>query len=182
MNGKAGTGSDTTLALRDGERWYAVQTLPRRELGAALQLQAQQFRSFVPAIFRTVRHARKLRTVRAPLFPRYMFVVLDLDRDRWRSVNGTFAVAGLVMEGDRPCPVPHGVVEALIDLTDQAGIVRLDRGLAPGTQVRVLAGPFVDAIGRLERLGSDGRVKVLLDIMGGTMGVTLDRALLTRAA
>src|SRR4051812_25784487 len=46
------------------ERWFAVQTLHRRESGAQLQLEAQGFTTFVPQITRTVRHARRLRTVR----------------------------------------------------------------------------------------------------------------------
>ena len=60
-----------------------------------------------------------------PIFPRYLFVVLDLDRDRWRSVNGTFGVARLVMmAGDRPQPAPHGVVEALVALADGRDVLR----------------------------------------------------------
>jgi len=90
--------------LCDGERWYGVQTRPHREFRAQTQLAAQGFRSFLPLHRKTVRHARKLRTLSAPLFPGhlflflFLFLVLDLSRDRWRSVNGTFGVASLVME------------------------------------------------------------------------------------
>jgi transcription antitermination factor NusG len=45
---------------------------------------------------KTVRHARRLSTVEAPFFPRYLFTVLDLTRHLWRSVNGTFGVSRLV--------------------------------------------------------------------------------------
>src|SRR5208283_4434114 len=79
--------------LSAGERWYVARTLPNREAGAASQLEAQGFRVFLPRIARTVRHARKMRRVRAPAFPAYLFVALDLNRDRWRSVNGTFGLA-----------------------------------------------------------------------------------------
>ena len=95
------------------ERWYVAHTLPRRELGAKKQLEFQGYRTFLPLHFKTVRHARQFRTVKAPFFPRYLFVSLDLSRDQWRSVNGTFGVASLIMEGERPKPVPRGVVEAL---------------------------------------------------------------------
>jgi transcription antitermination factor NusG len=69
---------------------------------------------FQPKRRKTVRHARKLSTVEAPFFPRYLFIVLDLARHQWGSVNGTFGVSLLVMRGDQPHPVPRGVVEALI--------------------------------------------------------------------
>ena len=47
-----------------------------------------------------MRHARKILNVRAPLFPGYLFVSLDLTRDRWRSINSTYGVLGLIMGGE----------------------------------------------------------------------------------
>ena len=40
------------------------------------------------------RHARKIDVVLAPFFPGYLFVQLDLQRDQWRSVNGTYGLGG----------------------------------------------------------------------------------------
>ena len=168
-------------ALPGGSRWFAVHSLPHREAGAQRQLENQGFRTFLPRCLKARRHARKLETVLAPIFPRYLFVVLDLDRDRWRSVNGTFGVARLVMmAGDRPQPAPRGVVEALIALTDGRGVLRFDGGgrLAVGQKVRILAGAFAEQIGLLQRLDGNGRVRLLLDIMGGRIGVTLPSAAL----
>src|SRR5258708_5439855 len=76
-------------ALPDGERWYAVHTLPHSERRAQIQLRNQEFRTFLPQRLKTVRHARKSRTVHAPYFPRYLFVALNLSKHQWRSVNGT---------------------------------------------------------------------------------------------
>lgn len=170
-----------TLDLSPGERWYCAQTLPRREEGAAAQLAAQGFRVFLPRLLRTVRHARKMRTVRAPAFPCYLFVALDLRRDRWRAVNGTRGVARLVMADERPAPAPQGVVETLLDLVDAAGLARFDAGLAEGQAVRVLNGPLAEAVGRLLRAESGDRVRVLLEIMGGEVCATLPRSALAAA-
>ncbi len=41
-----------------------------------------------------------------------------------------------------------------------------------------LAGAFAERIGRLQRLDSKGRVRLLLDIMGGEIAVTLPSAAL----
>src|SRR5882672_8298161 len=94
--------------LNPGERWYAVRTLPGREMRACSQLENQDFRTFLPRGLRTVRHARKFTTHSAAFFPQYLFVVLDLTRHRWRSINGTIGVANLVMQGHLPHPVPQG--------------------------------------------------------------------------
>ena len=96
------TPQSSPAALSDCERWYAVHTLPFAEARAEGQLHRQGFRTFQPKRHKTVRHARRLSTVEAPYFPRYLFIVLDLARHQWRSVNGTFGVSRLVMRGDRP--------------------------------------------------------------------------------
>jgi transcription elongation factor/antiterminator RfaH len=150
-----------------GDRWYVARTLPNREAGAASQLEAQGFRVFLPRIARTVRHARKMRQVRAPAFPGYLFVSLDLNRDRWRSVNGTFGVSRLIMADETPVPVPRGVVEFILDNVDETGVCRFDRGFAIGQRVRLISGPFAEQLGQLVRLDSNGRVRVLIEIMGG---------------
>jgi transcription antitermination factor NusG len=61
----------------------------------------------LPQIEKTVRHARQLKTVRAPLFPNYLFIVLDLGRDRWLSVRSTVGVARLLTRSDGPIAVPE---------------------------------------------------------------------------
>jgi len=142
----------------------------------------QNYAVFLPQFIKTVRHARKLRTVKTALFPRYLFIRLDVDRDRWRSVNGTPGVTRLVTTYDRPEPVPEGIVEAFLEARAPTGVVRVDYGLEPGQKVRVLAGPFADAIGSLERLDDNGRVRVLLEIMGRQVPAHLNSAALAPAA
>ncbi|MGH6836902.1 MAG: transcription termination/antitermination protein NusG [Methylocella sp.] len=166
------------LVLKQAERWYVVHSLPRREVSTETQLLAQGFRVFLPRMTRTVRHARRLRTLDAPVFPRYLFIVLDLHKDRWRSVNGTVGVASLIMARDMPEPVPQGVVEELLAYTDATGVVRFDRDLREGQSIRVTTGLFVHALGRLEHLAANGRARVLLDIMGGNVPALIDRSAL----
>jgi transcription elongation factor/antiterminator RfaH len=169
-------------AIVGNERWFLAHTLPKGEVKAELHLGAQGFRTYVPQIRKTIRHARQLRTVQAPLFPRYLFVILDLGRDRWLSVRSTVGVSHLVTTRDgRPVPVPDGIVESLIGRSE-ANLTRLDDGLVKGQQVRILSGPFADFVGTLERLDAAGRVKVLLEMMGSAVPVALHRSALAPAA
>jgi transcriptional antiterminator RfaH len=159
-------------AARGHERWFAVHCQPFGEVRAQSNLENQGFRTFLPKRHKTVRHARKLRTVESPFFPRYLFVVLDLDRDRWRSVNGTFGVARLVMRGDAPAPVPRGVVETLLASADAHGMLHLADKLKIGSPVRLLAGPFAEQLATLEQLDDLGRVRVLVDLLGRRVSIT----------
>jgi transcription elongation factor/antiterminator RfaH len=170
------------LALEEDERWFLAHTLPKSERRAQLHLGAQGFRTHLPQIQKTIRHARQLRSVRAPLFPRYIFVILDLGRDRWLSVRSTVGVSTLFTCEDRPVPVPVGVVEALIERTDEANLTLFQAGLTKGQSVRILSGPFADFVGTLERLDESGRVRVLLDMMGTAVPVGLHRSALSPAA
>ena len=137
--------------------------------------------SYLPQFQKTVRHARQLRTVRAAIFPGYLFVILDLERDRWLSVRSTVGVSRLFTQDGRPVPVPVGIVESLIEQSD-GDLTRLDAGLVKGQQVRILSGPFADFVGTLERLDAAGRVQVLLKMMGAAVPVALHRSALAPAA
>jgi transcriptional antiterminator RfaH len=160
---------------REGRRWYAVQCLSNRETGAAAHLENQDFPVFLPRRRKTRRHARRIETVLAPFFPGYLFVTLDLSRDRWRSVNGTYGVARLVMQGEAPAPVPAGVVEGLQQCCDDEGAIHWQGEIKPGQRVQIVDGALTELVGQLERLDSLGRVRVLLDILGRQTPILLPR-------
>jgi len=153
-------------ALDSHERWYVVYARPHCETRAQGQLENQGFRTFLPKRQQTIRHARKLTSVLAPFFPRYLFVVLDLTRHRWRSIGGTIGVTGLVMQGELPHPVPRGVVEALLASSNALGLLQLRQQLRIGSAVRLAAGPFAERLAILDSLDDSGRIRVLLDILG----------------
>jgi transcriptional antiterminator RfaH len=167
--------SGASLALTGQERWFVVRTQPHCEAKAERQLANQNYRTFLPRFRKSRRHARKFEIVSAPLFPGYLFVILDLARDRWRSVNGTYGVARLLTQAGAPEPVPPGLVEQLLAATDTEGIVRLHPNLQTGQMVRVSAGPFADLVGRLQQLDDSGRVKILLEVLGGKVPVLLSQ-------
>jgi transcription elongation factor/antiterminator RfaH len=169
-------------ALAGNERWFLVHTLPKSEGRAELRLNAQGFRCYTPLFEKTIRHARKLRTVRAPLFPRYLFVILDLTRDSWSPIRSTIGVSRLFTNHDgRPVPVPVGIVESLIERSD-GQVTRLDSNLVRGQRVIILSGPFANFAGTLARLDDAARVQVLLEMMGTEVPVTLHRSALAPAA
>ncbi len=150
------------------KRWYVVHTRPNDETRASDNLRRQGFETFLPRHKRRRAHARKVEIVERPLFPRYMFVALDMMTAPWRSILGTFGVTDLLRNGDSPTPMPEGIVEALQNETaahlhDESDPLT---GLRAGDAVRVLAGPFADLVGKFQALGEADRVVVLLDLLG----------------
>lgn len=167
----------------DGARWYAVHTRPHAESKAARHLERQGFATYLPRYLKRRRHARKIDVAAAPLFPRYLFVAVDMATQRWRAISSTVGVVRLVCNGDVPAPVPEGVIEQLRAHQDERGFVRLAAGarLRPGERVRVLDGAFCDCLGLFEGVTDGERVAILLELLGRKVRVLLDASLLAAA-
>lgn len=163
------------LEAASSARWYAVKCQPNREAVASAHLHNQDFEIFLPRGQRVRRHARKVDIVLAPFFPGYLFIRLDLTRDRWRCVNSTHGVSNLVMQGSAPAAVPAGIIEQLQARCDGRGVLDMDTQLKPGQSVRILTGALADFVGELECQDANDRVRVLLTILGKPTSVALPR-------
>ncbi|MGD0027039.1 MAG: transcription termination/antitermination NusG family protein [Xanthobacteraceae bacterium] len=158
------------------KRWYVVQTRPHAESKAVWHLNRQGFETYLPRYRRRQRHARRIENVASPLFPRYLFVAVDMATQRWRSIHSTIGVTRLVCDGNTPAPVACQIVGDLKGREDKEGFVQLGRKprFAPGTPVRILDGVFTDCLGLFEDMTGDERVTVLLELLGRKVRVVLD--------
>ena len=164
-------------------RWYVAQTRVNCEAQAASNLLRQGYAVYYPRYLRQRRHARKLETVIRPLFPRYIFIGIDLAAQRWRVVCSTLGISHLVTTGDRPLPVPDAVIDDLRGREDKDGFVRLEnRSYSPGDKVRVVAGAFAETFALFEGLSDRERVSILLDLLGRQVRVVLGVDLIAPAA
>jgi transcriptional antiterminator RfaH len=156
-------------------RWYVVQTQPHAEARAVAHLGRQGFETYLPRYLKRRRHARRVQTVAAPLFPRYLFVAVDIAAQRWRSIQSTIGVSHLVCNGEAPAPVPHGIVDEIKRREGDDGLVCLsDRPrFARGDKVQVTEGVFAECLGFFEGLADRERVTILLDLLGRKVRVML---------
>jgi transcriptional antiterminator RfaH len=167
----------------DDSGWYVVQTQINAEAKAARNLLRQGFAIYLPRYLKQRSHARKIEKVPAPLFPRYLFVEIDLAIQRWRSIQSTFGVSHLVLQGSDPARVTPDVVNALKAREDESGYVKLDQRpkFALGERVRVLAGVFAENLGLFDGMADRDRVAILLDLLGRKVRVSLKADLVTAA-
>jgi transcriptional antiterminator RfaH len=166
-----------------GARWYVVQTQVNGEAKAVQNLLRQGYEAYLPRYLKRRRHARKVDFTAKPLFPRYMFVAIDMATQRWRSVQSTSGVSHLVTTGDEPAFLPDGVVSALKAREDANGFVKMDArpNFAPGDKVRVIAGAFMDNAGLFNGLADHDRVSILLNMLGRQVRVLLDADMVAAA-
>jgi transcriptional antiterminator RfaH len=158
-------------------RWYVVHTQSHAEARALWHLTNQGFECFLPRFIELRHHARQVKPALVPLFPRYLFVRLDLDATRWRAINGTRGVVNLLANGTEPLPVPHGVVESLLAKCDPRGATPLAAMgvFARGRRVTIKSGMFQGQTGEVTEVFADerDRVHVLLTLLGAVTRVQL---------
>ena len=158
------------------QNWYVVHTHMHAELKAALHLQRQGFGIYLPRYLKKRRHARRIDRVAAPLFPRYVFVSVDMATQRWHSIRSTIGISRLVSDGDIPAVVPPAIIDGLKQREDTSGFVKLeDRPrFVSGDKIRVRDGAFTDTLGLFKSITGEDRVAILLDLLGRKVRVVLD--------
>ncbi len=160
---------------RPGTPWYVVQCHPRAEAVAEANLRRQGYRTYCPRYLKKRRHARRVETVTAPFFPCYLFVTLDLERQRWTPIRSTVGVRQIIAGGDGPTPVPDGIVEAIMERQNDAGMIDTSEAnpFSHGDRVRVTDGAFADLEGLFDCSMDEHRVILLLDLLGRSVRVKL---------
>ncbi len=155
--------------------WYAVQIKPNAFKIAARNLERQGFELFLPQLSRTVRRNGRFQQVSVPLFPGYLFVAFNPQSAPWRVINSTSGVARLVsfVREQGPVIVPDRLIETLRSHCDESGCVTMPTPFKEGDAVSVVNGPFADLVGRVQAMGDNERVWVLLDILGNSTRVSM---------
>jgi transcriptional antiterminator RfaH len=164
--------------------WYVVQTQNHSECKAAFHLERQDFTVYLPQYLKRWRHARKSEMRPTPLFPRYLFVAMDVAQARWQAIRSTIGVSALLCNGERPAPVPEGIVEDIRTREDESGLVelRLASPFKKGDAITVVQSALAGASGFFECFEDRDRVVLLLDMLGRQMRVKLPAVTFAAAA
>lgn len=162
--------------------WYLVYTKPRHEELALANLMRQGYQAYLPRL----RHWRKRRGKRVeviePLFPRYLFILLDNQLDNWSPIRSTLGVTSLVRFGTDPARVPDAFVAHLQERENAEGLHEwVEPALVPGDTVRVAEGPFQGYEGVVLAPTGQERVILLLDLVGREVRTQVSRSQIERA-
>lgn len=160
------------LIALDG-RWIAVNAKPNQEGIALANLDRQGFRTYLPLLRKTVKHARRKTEVLRPLFPGYLFVDIDRSSGVWRPVLSTYGVRGIVTCGDFPSIVPPGFVEALQAREIDGAVANASNQYRIGQQVLIDEGPFGGMIATIVGINDRDRLMVLVDFLRQAVRINL---------
>ncbi|MEO6062338.1 MAG: transcription termination/antitermination NusG family protein, partial [Thermoflexales bacterium] len=91
--------------------WYALQSKPHKESQLLRGLESAGFEAWYPS-YRVKPVNPRSRKIR-PLFPRYLFVRINLEEQPVSTFTWMANAIGLVSFGDEPAPVPDRLIEAV---------------------------------------------------------------------
>lgn len=116
----------------------------------------------------------KKKTVERKIFPGYVLVKMNLTDENRLLVRQVQGVIGFVGSGNVPQPLSQEEVDAILARTEAEEPV-LETSYSVGDTVKVLAGPFADAIGKVKEIDSEKRkVRILISLFGRDTTVQLD--------
>jgi transcriptional antiterminator RfaH len=164
--------------------WYVLCCKPRQESVAQENLQRQGFEAYLPRIMARRRKQNRWVDAIEMLFPRYLFVRVDRQRQSTASIRSTRGAVGLVRFGLEPAAVPDRVIEAIIAREDPATGLhgRLRPSFRAGETVTMLEGPFAGMEGIFAKEDGDKRAILLIELLGTTNRVRVGRDSFARAA
>jgi transcriptional antiterminator RfaH len=169
---------------KTSRRWFAVYCKPRQELIAQENLQRQGFRAYLPRI--QLKRRRRGQWVEAVevLFPRYIFIQVDPDKNSIAPVRSTRGVIGMVRFGGQPAAVEDEVMETLFRHEDpESGLHKDSRPqFCPGETIRLVEGSLAEMEGIFVQEDGEKRVTVLLELLGKANRVAVNRDWIVKAA
>ena len=174
-------------------QWFAVICNVNAEKKARNGLQGK-FMTYLPVTVRKqlVGGRRGLEAIyERALFPRYLFVASREQAFRFYDLAGVNGVESIVRCEGRPMPIPHSIIEAMMR-REIAGefvapgvekeITLEDLGLSTGDRVTLTNGAFTGIVGIIQALMPKAQARIMLEILGGAVPVTMPVADLEKVA
>lgn len=160
--------------------WSVVHTRPHQEARAETNLVRQGYKAWLPYIERSRRKGQKFLKTLEPMFPGYLFVELDPDKNTWSTINNTYGVKYLLTNSSRPNQLPKEFVAALIKTVRADGkCMPVFGDIKRGDKVKFVSGPFVDCLANVLDLLPGERVRLLMNVLGSKIVTSASRKALT---
>ena len=178
---QTGAYGEVPAALEGQLAWYCAKTKPKHDHIAAANLRknlgVEVFSPRLRSEQTTVRGV--IKNVTQPVFPGYVFVRCAIEH-QLDHVRHTSGLRGLVSFGGRIPTVPEGVVEDLRTCFGAGEVLDFRKDPSPGDTVTLAGGAFLGMQAVVLRSWpARRRVQVLLEILGRSTPIEVDRSMLS---
>lgn len=168
------------------KRWYVIHTYSGHENKVKLHLErlivSEKLEEKIGQILVPteevveMKQGKKTSTTRK-LFPSYVLVEMEMDRDAWHLVSNAPGVTHFVGNSTKPQPLRDSELKRILrqDSDDVEGKKEHEIPYRTGEHIKVTDGPFTDFTGMVEEIHPDrGKLKVMVSIFGRATPVELD--------
>ena len=145
-------------------KWVLVYTKAQEEQRAKRNLENQGFEIFLPLIAFAKSNQTK-SIIFKTMFPRYLFVKINTELDKWSRIKSTRGVSHLVVFGQRAAEIPNQVIVYLKSRADENDIFRQKitrQEFTRGDTLVIEKGVFKDKEATFLAKKSKERVRILL--------------------
>ena len=146
--------------------WYLIKTKSRQEHVAIENLENQKYSTYCPTI--------TIKNKHIVLFPGYLFIHLDKERENWSPIRSTKGVVNFVRFGLNFAQVPDTVIEFLKanQLINKEKLINLNK-FKSGEKVKIIDGVFKNCIAIFESSKPDERVILLMNLLGQQQAINI---------
>ena len=158
----------------DSQNWFALQVRTRWESSTSVLLEGKGYRTFLPTFKLRKSWSGKIREVKAPLFPGYVFC--QFDAQKRLPVLVTPGVLAVVGRGRTPIAVDEAEIAAIQNVV-LAGIEAEPWPyLELGQKVRIESDPLRGMEGILANFKGRHRIVVSVTLLRRSVALDIDRS------
>ncbi|MDG1733832.1 MAG: transcription/translation regulatory transformer protein RfaH [Thalassotalea sp.] len=133
------------LAKDSNAQWFVLTSKPREEQRAFDNLTSQGYEAFLPKIAKV----KKLKGIKAvssePLFPNYLFILLDKQVANFNAIRSTRGVGSFVRFGMNQATIDDSIIMSIkqsLNTGEQEKTLDELLNYSQGEKVEITTGPF----------------------------------------
>ena len=152
--------------------WYAVYVRSRHEKKVCQLFEEMGIESSLPLIKTARKWSDRKKKVEIPLFRGYVFVKIDVGRDKLNILQ-TDGVVKFIGIGKNPSRIPDEEIHWMHMIVEKSDTVKNEKEIPIGQKVSVIAGPFKGLEGIVTRDGNQSRLVIVFESILNAVSVEI---------
>lgn len=157
----------------ENKKWYALYTNPRAEKKVELELQKRDYQVYLPQRTTLKQWSDRKKKVTVPLFPSYIFICLELERNYYDILNIPGVVKFIRMGKDIVSIRAQQIQEIQLFLSNFEHYEVLNELFEPKMPVEVIAGPLKGTKGTISELKGNKLFVIEVEQIGFSLALSL---------
>ena len=172
MKSIANESSKSELCKTHVKYWYAIYVRSRHEKKVHQLLLEKGVESSLPLIKTTRKWSDRKKKVESPLFRGYVFVRIDIGRDKLNILQ-TDGVVKFIGIRNKPSRIRDEEIRWVHMIVEASDTVQNEKEIPIGQKVRVTTGPFKGVEGVAMRAGNQSRLVVVIESIMNAVSVEI---------